>query len=147
LLDAPPDDTLVGLRDRVILSVGLQIGLRRAEIAALKMGDLHQNRGYDSLRVVRKSGRREALAINPQTAQRIRAYLERAEHGDDHDEPLYRPVRGNQAGDRTGQSIDAKLVARVVWKYAARLGLTRGYSAHSMRATFITTGLGKRGAA
>jgi len=36
--------------------------LRRAEIAALKVGDLHQNRGYDSLRVMRAnfgvSGRR-----------------------------------------------------------------------------------------
>jgi len=42
------------LRDRAILSVGLQVGLRRAEIAALKVGDLHQNRGYDSLRVIRK---------------------------------------------------------------------------------------------
>jgi integrase/recombinase XerD len=30
------------------------LGLRRAEIAALKVGDLHQNRGYDSLRVMRK---------------------------------------------------------------------------------------------
>jgi hypothetical protein len=33
-------------------------------------------RGYDSLRVVRKGGRRDALAINPQTAARLRAYLE-----------------------------------------------------------------------
>ena len=49
LLDAPPEDTIAGLRDRAILSVGLQVGLRRAEIAALKVGDLHQNRGYDSL--------------------------------------------------------------------------------------------------
>ena len=38
LLDAPPDDTLLGLRDRAILSVGLQVGLRRAEIAALSGG-------------------------------------------------------------------------------------------------------------
>jgi site-specific recombinase XerD len=42
LLDAPPEDTIAGLRDRAILSVGLQVGLRRAEIAALKVGDLHQ---------------------------------------------------------------------------------------------------------
>ena len=53
----------------------MQVGLRRAEIAALTVGDLHQNRGYDSLRVVRKGGRRDALAINPQTAARLRAYL------------------------------------------------------------------------
>jgi len=51
----------------------LQVGLRRAEIAALTVGDLHQNRGYDSLRVIRKGGRRDAIAINPQAAARLRA--------------------------------------------------------------------------
>ena len=53
---APPEDIIAGLRDRAILSVGLQVGRRRAEIAALKVGDLH----------------RDPLAINPQTAARIR---------------------------------------------------------------------------
>ena len=48
LLDAPPADTLAGARDRAILSVGLQVGLRRAEIAGLSVGDLHQNRGFDA---------------------------------------------------------------------------------------------------
>ena len=96
ILDAPAADTLAGLRDRAILSVGLQVGFRRAEIAALNVGDLHQNRGFDALRVVRKGGRREALAINLQAAQRIRAYLDIAGHGDDIEGPLFRPVRGNQ---------------------------------------------------
>ena len=41
------------------------------------------------LRVIRKGGRREALAINPQAAQRIRAYLEIAGHGDQLDAPLF----------------------------------------------------------
>ena len=71
------------MRDRAIVSVGLQVGLRRAEIAALKVSDLHQNRGYDSLRVMRKGGRRDALAINPQTAARLRVYLDKAGHGGD----------------------------------------------------------------
>jgi integrase/recombinase XerD len=56
LLDLPAEDTIAGLRDRAILSVGLLVGLRHAEIAALKVGDLHQKRGYDSLRVMRKGG-------------------------------------------------------------------------------------------
>jgi integrase len=85
--------SVAGLRDRAILSVGLQVGLRRAEIAALKVGDLHQNRGYDSLRVSRKGGRREALAINPQTAARLRAYLEASGHTADIDGPLCRVLK------------------------------------------------------
>ena len=46
LLDLSARTPIAGLRDRAILSVGLQVGLRRAEIAALKVCDLHQNRGY-----------------------------------------------------------------------------------------------------
>jgi integrase len=130
-----------GLRDRAILSVGLQVGLRRAEIAALTVGDFHQNRGYDSLRVIRKGGRRDALAINPQTATRLRAYLERAGHADDIDGPLFRPLRQNGKQSQARRPMDPDAIDRVVRKHAALVGLTRGYSAHSMRATFITTAL------
>jgi integrase/recombinase XerD len=142
LLDAPPEDTIAGLRDRAILSVGLQVGLRRAEIAALRVGDLHQNRGYDSLRVQRKGGRRDALAINPQTAARLSAYLEKAGHGGDSEKPLFRPLQPNGKRQEPCRGMDPDAIDRVVRKYAAAaLGLARGYSAHSMRATFITTSL------
>jgi integrase/recombinase XerD len=141
VLDAPQEDTIAGLRDRAILSVGLQVGLRRAEIAALKVGDLHQNRGYDLLRVARKGGRRDALAINPQTAARIRAYLEVAGHGADIEGPLFRPLRHNGKRQDERRGMDPDAIDRVVRKYAGELGLDRGYSAHSMRATFITTAL------
>jgi len=141
LLDAPAEGTLAGLRDRAILSVGLQVGLRRAEIAALRVGDLHQNRGFDALRLTRKGGRRDALAINPQTATRIRAYLARGGHGVEHDGPLFRPLRGNGKPHDPAGRLDPDTIDRLVRKYSARIGLARGYSAHSMRATFITTAL------
>lgn len=125
LLDAPPADTLAGLRNRAILSVGLQVGLRRAEIAALTVDDLHQNRGYDALRVVRKGGRREALAIHPQAAQRIRAYLDMAGHGGEHDGPLFRPMRGNAKAHDPAGRLDPDTIDRMVRKYAAGIGLPR----------------------
>jgi site-specific recombinase XerD len=141
LLDQPSEDTVAGVRDRAILSVGLQVGLRRAEIAALTVGDLHQNRGHDSLRVSRKGGRRDALAINPQTATRLRAYLEASGHRADIDGPLFRPLKHNGKRQDERRAMDPDAIDRVVRKYAFVLGLDRGYSAHSMRATFITTAL------
>jgi site-specific recombinase XerD len=147
LLDLPKPQTekgavdIEGLRDRAILSVGLQVGLRRAEIAALKVGDLHQNRGFDSLRVVRKGGRRDALAIHPQTAARLRDYLAAAGHAGDIDGPLFRPLSHNGKATLRRRAMDPDAIDRVVRKYATKLGLARGYSAHSMRATFITTTL------
>ena len=139
LLDAPAENTLAGLRDRAILSVGSQVGFRRAEIAALTVGDLHQNRGFDALRLTRKGGRRDALAIHLQTAQRIRACLDRAGRASDYQGPLFRPLRGNaKVHDPAGQ-LDPDAIDRLVRKYATGIGLPRGYSAHSLRARFSTT--------
>jgi len=130
LLDLPAEDTIAGLRDRAILSVGLQVGLRRAEIAALKVGDLHQNRGYASFRVIRKRDRRDALAINPQTAARLRAYLKAAGHAGNSDEPLFRSLQhnGKQGAERWHMEPDA--IDDMVRKCASELGFDRGYLVH-----------------
>jgi site-specific recombinase XerD len=141
ILDNPDPNTIEGLRDRAILSVGLQVGFRRAEIAALEVGDLHQNRGYDSLRITRKGGRRDALAIHPQAATRIRAYLEAAGHGGDLDGPLFRPLSKNRKRQESRRAMHPDAIDRVLRKHVKAIGLARGYSAHSMRATFITTTL------
>jgi hypothetical protein len=45
----------------------MEVGSRRVGDWALEIGDVDQNCGYDALRVMRKGGRRDALAINPQT--------------------------------------------------------------------------------
>jgi integrase/recombinase XerD len=139
LLDLPDEETLEGLRDRAILAVGLQVALRRAEIASLTVEDLHQNRGYDSLRVVRKGGRHDALAIHPNTVKRLKAYLEAAGHADDLDGPLFRPLSHNRKKQELRRHMHPDAIDRVLRKYAKAIGLDRGYSAHSMRATFITT--------
>jgi site-specific recombinase XerD len=141
ILDAPRVSTVQGLRDRAILSVGLQVGLRRAEIAAITVGDLHQNRGYDALRVVRKGNHKDALAIHPQAAQRMREYLLAAGHADDLEGPMFRPTHHNGKRRDGRRHMHPDAVDRVVRKFARRIGLDRGYSAHSMRATFITTAL------
>ena len=55
--------------------------------------------------------------------------------------PLFRPLRGNAKAHDPAGRMDPDAIDRVVRKYAAAIGLARGYSAHSMRATFITTAL------
>jgi integrase/recombinase XerD len=90
---------------------------------------------------MRKSGRRDALAINPQTAARLRTYLDAAGHASDSDRPLFRPLRHNGKRQEARWRMDPDAIDRVVRKYATTLGLSRGYPAYSMRATFITTAL------
>jgi hypothetical protein len=94
MLDMPAEDTVAGLRDRAILS---------GRVAP--RGDrCSQGRRSPEPRpwlVARHAqGRRcDALAINPQSVARLRAYLETAGHGTDSDGPLFRPLRHNGKQD------------------------------------------------
>jgi len=141
LLDAPDPTTLQGLRDRVILSIGLQVGARRSEIARLAVKDFHQNQGYWSLHFVRKGGEDLSVSVNPQTAQRIHEYLKATGHDTDLDGPLLRPTRPNGRSSEDRRRMSADMVDRILKKYCRQVGLPLGFSAHSMRATFITTAL------
>ncbi len=141
MLDAPDAGTLQGLRDRAILSVGLQAGPRRAEIASLLVKDFHTNAGFRSLHFIRKGGEDLSLAINPQTAQRIEEYLIAAGHANDRDGPLFWPAKKSVDGTMPRRHLHPAAIDQIVRKYAKIAGLDVGYSAHSMRATFITTAL------
>jgi integrase/recombinase XerD len=57
------------------------------------------------------------------------------------DAPLFRPLRGNAKPLDPAARMDPDAIDRLVRKYAAEIGLVRGRSAHSMRATFSTTAL------
>jgi hypothetical protein len=65
-------------------------------------------------------------------------------HEDDIDGPLFRAATSLQHNSKASQprrAMDPDAINWVVRKHAGTIGLARGYSAHSMRATFITTAL------
>lgn len=141
ILDAPDARTLRGLRDRAVLSVGLQVGARRAEITGLTVRDFATNAGYPELRFIVKGDETLSVTINPQTTQRINDYLTAAGHADDLDGPLFRPLPRRQDEPRPRRAMHPCAVDRILRRYARAIGIARGYSAHSMRATFITRAL------
>ena len=145
ILDAPPSSTLQGLRDRAILAVGFQVGARRAEIARLRVEDLAEESGFPCLKLRRKGGVHGSVAIHQNVAQRIRAYLEEAGHGDDLKAPLFLPVRSNQHGGDSERHLHPLQIDRVFRRWCRAVGIKRGYSSHSMRATCATVAL-KNGA-
>ena len=154
LMDAPEGNSLEALRDRAILSLLLQAGPRRAEIAKMRVKDLHINKGYPSLRSVRKGGIQHSVTLHTQTAQRIKDYLNAAGHGEELEGPLFRAVRPNWKTKRAQEQrqqdqkpnearlLDPDTIDRILRKYVKQaLELPRGFSAHSCRATFATTAL------
>ena len=69
----------------------------------------------------------------------LNRYLAETRRADDLDGSMFRPVSHNRKGQESRRHMDPDAIDRVLRKHAKALGLDRGYSAHSMRATFITT--------
>jgi site-specific recombinase XerD len=141
LLEAPDPKKPAGLRDRALLAVGLQVGLRRSSIVNLTVRDFHESSGYDCLRVRLKGGVGHVVAVHPNVARRLREYLQADGRQDDLDAPLFWPTRRGSQGHTLRRHMEPGQVDRIVKKWARAIGAGRGYSAHSMRATFITVAL------
>src|SRR4051794_24478689 len=96
LLEAPPEDTLKGKRDRAILATLLYHGLRREELCRLRVKDVESRQRVMHFRV---KGKRDKIRYVPAhaAAQRlIGEYLAMAGHEEDTAGPLFRPVRNNR---------------------------------------------------
>ena len=143
LLDAPPEGTVKGLRDRAILAVMLCQGLTRKELCSLSVGDLVSMDGRPCLKIAGNRGRMRIAALHPETEKRIGDYLGRAGHGRDPSAPLFGPVSNNRGG--RARALDpGSVYSNVVRYHADRSGLTReveGLCALSLRATAAATAL------
>ena len=88
LLEAPPENTLKGKRDRAILATFLHHGLRCEELCGLRVRDLQSRQGVPHLRILGKGSKVRYVPAHPLALERIHAYLEAAGHGEDADGPL-----------------------------------------------------------
>lgn len=140
LLDAPKGSGVKAVRDRAILSVYLFHGLRRAELASLTVGSLHDRRGVPHMAVLGKGSRTRNVPVHAHTLAAIAAYLDTAGHGNDTRGSLFRPVCNRYGGldvALSGHGIYAEIK-----KYAATAGIRlEGLCVHALRATAATNAL------
>jgi integrase/recombinase XerD len=119
------------LRNRAMLTLLADLGLRVGELVGLDVADLGQERGHRTVRFVGKGGRPRRRALAPGTASTMDAYLSvRPGAGDG---PLF--VTG------TGARIDRHAVFRLVRRLARDAGIPAWakLSPHSLRHAFATT--------
>lgn len=144
LLEAPPEDTLKGMRDRAIIATLLYHGMRREELCSLKVKDLQSRQGVIHFKVKGKRGKIRFVPAHAQAQRLIESYLLLAGHGADNDGPLFRPVRNNRTGELDRPLNTNSLYRNVVRKYGQETGLNievNGLCVHSMRATAATNAL------
>jgi integrase/recombinase XerD len=144
LLNAPPEDTLKGIRDRAVLSTLLFHGLRREELCTLKVRDYQRRDGVMHFRIEGKGDKVRYVPVATNTQRLVQRYLEVAKHGEDLEGALFRPVSNNTAKRRRKALSPGAVYQEIVKHYGKQVGITvdvHGFCVHSLRATAATNAL------
>lgn len=131
LLETPPADEPVGLRDRAILEMLYGAGLRISELTGLDVDDLELEDG--SVRVLGKGGKERDVPVGRYAREAVAAYLTRARPG-------FATARSraalflNQRGGRLTRQGVSQLLAR----HVRAAGIRRRVTPHTLRHSFAT---------
>ena len=96
LLAAPDKRTWLGRRDRTLLALTIQTGVRVSELTGLRVGDVHLGTGAH-IRVTGKGRKKRATTLTGETVKVLRAWIE--ERQGQPDDPLF-PTRQGRALSR-----------------------------------------------
>ena len=142
LLDAPPADTLKGLRDRAILVVFLFHGLRRSEVKDLKVNSIHFVQAIPHLKVKGKGSKTRDLPLHPVTLERINTYLEKDGRTGFLESPLFCQLNKRKDSDGKLKPMSTNMIYLIVMQYAKMVGIKiENFHPHSLRATWATNAL------
>jgi site-specific recombinase XerD len=130
LLEAPPEDTPVGIRDRAIMEVLYACGVRLAEIHGMNVPDI--NFPQREVLVRGKGSKERWVLFGRPTDLALRRYLEEA-----------RPILAAKPEaalflNRYGQRLSRRSIEKLVRGYAARAGTRDGVHPHTLRHSFAT---------
>lgn len=131
LLNQPDPSQPLGLRDKAMLELLYATGLRASELVGLRLSDINLERGF--LIVLGKGSKERAVPIGEAAISAVQEYLSRA-----------RPVLLKGGGsDHVFVSARRKgLTRQMFWErikhYAAKAGITRSISPHTLRHSFAT---------
>ncbi|SCL27045.1 tyrosine-type recombinase/integrase [Micromonospora inyonensis] len=126
------------VRNRAVVALLADLGLRVGELVSLNLDDLGVERGHRSVRFVGKGGRSRRRALTPGTAYALDAYL--AARADGQGVAVHE-LTGPLLVTATGGRLDRHSVFRLVRRLAREAGIPAWarLSPHSLRHAFATT--------
>jgi len=142
LLNVPNSDSFKSLRDRAILELLFSTGLRVSELCALNRDSINLSArggsasgGKSGEFAVRGKGDKVRLVFLSETAKKaLKNYLEKRE---DVDEALFiRNIKNPAKSDNL--RLTTRSIERLVKHYAAKAGLSKKVTPHSLRHSFAT---------
>jgi site-specific recombinase XerD len=137
LLDSIDVSTVVGLRDRALISVMTFAFARVGAVVAMRVEDYYPNGKRWWVRLHEKGGKRHEMPAHHNLEAYIDAYIEAAGIRDAGKAPLFRSAVG-RTGALTDNPMHRVDAWRMIQRRAAELGLRVRIGCHTFRATGIT---------
>ena len=144
LLDSIPTDTLIGLRDKALISIMCYAFARIGAVVAMRVEDYYPEGKRWWLRLHEKGGKRHEMPCHHKLEAYLDAYLEAAGLGDDKRGPLFRPAL-RKTGTLSAKRLSRVDAWRMVKKRALEAGIAFPIGCHTFRATGITAYLEEGG--
>ncbi len=138
----PP--SLIGLRDKALLLLGFAGAFRRSELVALTVNDIERTPEGIKVTIRKSKTDQEKLGqvvaiLNGTRFRCVDALMSWLKEANINDSYLFRPIK--KGGQVQAMALTDRSVANIVKHYAAKASLTvDDFSAHSLRAGFITSG-------
>ncbi len=139
LLESIDTNTVVGLRDKAIISLLVYTAVRVGAVAALDLGDLTHDGDCWSVRLLEKGGKSRDIPLRTHVGELLQTYMTVARlHDAASGSALFRTASGRQhrLSDRRMSEID---ICRMVKRRLRRAELSDRYSPHSFRVPAVTT--------
>ena len=137
LLDSIDTSTVVGLRDRALISVMTFAFARISAVVAMRVGDYYPNGKRWWVRLHEKGGKRHEMPAHHNLEAYLDAYIEAAGIRGADKAPLFRSAAG-RTGTLTEKPMNRVDAWRMVQRRAADLGTRVKIGCHTLRATGIT---------
>ena len=129
LLQCPPDDSVVGLRDRALMETLYSTGIRVSELVGLDVDDVDFISGV--VKVFGKGRKERIVPIGEPALKAIRKYTDKRQE---------EKVKDSDAVflNKSGRRLTDRSVRRVINKHIRTCGMVEKISPHSLRHSFAT---------
>jgi integrase/recombinase XerD len=137
LLDSIDTSTLVGLRDRALISVMTFAFARIGAVVAMRVEDYYPKGKRWWVRLHEKGGKRHEMPAHHNLEAYLDTYIKATGLEDAGKAPLFRSAAG-RTGTLTGKPMNRIDAWRMIQRRAAGLGMKVQIGCHTFRATGIT---------
>lgn len=142
LLNSIDTSTVLGLRNKALISLALTTALRKSEIINIKLKDIIKYGDYDVIRVTRKGNKQDIVKLQSGVKELIYAYI--AASGRTFEDSLedYLFI-GHSVNKKNKEKLDASTLNYMIKRVCKNANIDKNLRMHSTRHTAITMAITK----